>query len=100
MADRREAIGRGLDGGKKKKTHTHGVHYERAGNGGFIAHVHKHFGEGPHSEGHSHSEEHVIPDKDEMMAHMEEHMGDQPGAGEMEPPQEAEAEQEQPQAGM
>lgn len=84
MASEHE-IHRALGGkpGKKPPTHTHGVHYERASNGGYVAHVHKHHGKGPHSEGHSHSEEHVIPDKEALAAHMDEHMGDQPAAGEM-----------------
>jgi hypothetical protein len=96
-----EAAKRGLGGEKKKgKTHTHGVHYERAGNGGYIAHVHKHHGAGPHSEGHSHTEEHSLPDKDAMAEHMEEHMGDQPAVGEMQPQEQPEEAQEQPQAAM
>jgi hypothetical protein len=82
--------------GKKKETHTHGVHYERADNGGVRAHVTKHHGKGPHSEGHSHTEEHVLPDVESMQAHMQEHMGDQPAAGEMEPPAEQAAEGAQP----
>jgi hypothetical protein len=88
MAEKHEAIKKALGEHKAGKTHTHGVHYERAANGGYIAHVHKHRGPGPHSEGHSHSEEHVLPDKDAMAEHMEEHMGDQPAAGEMAPPEE------------
>lgn len=79
--------------GGKSKTHTHGVHYERADNGGYRAHVTKHHGAGPHSEGHSHTEEHILPDKEAMMDHMDQHMGDQPPAGEMEPPQEAQMDQ-------
>lgn len=73
-----------LSGDHKKKktpTHTHGVHYERAGNGGFIAHVHKHHGKGPHSEGHSHTEEHVLPDADAAQAHFQAQMGDHPPVG-------------------
>lgn len=83
----KEEISKALDGGKKGKseTHTHRVEYERAHNGGYVATVHKHHGKGPHSEGHSHTETHVIPDKEQMMEHMDEHMGDQPAAGEMEP---------------
>jgi hypothetical protein len=105
MAEKHEAIKKAL-GNKKGKTHTHGVHYERAANGGYIAHVHKHHGTGPHSEGHSHSEEHVLADKDALAEHLDQQMGDQPAAGEMEPPQEADAEQQQepgampPQQGM
>jgi hypothetical protein len=73
--------------GKGHKTHTHGVHYERADNGGYIAHVHKHHGEGPRSEGHSHTEEHALPDKEAVAEHFDEHMGDQPGFGEEMPQQ-------------
>lgn len=103
MADH-DRVMAALDGGKKKKTptHTHGVHYERAGNGGFIAHVHKHHGKGPHSEGHSHTEEHIVPDMASAQAHLEEQMGDHPAVDEMaggEPPEGGAAEegQEQPQ---
>ena len=88
----------------KHKTHTHGIHYERAGNGGYIAHVHKHHGEGPHSEGHSHTEEHVLPDAETAQAHFAEHMGDHPEfGGEMESPQEDQGEPQPeaaPAAGM
>lgn len=88
----KEEIKRALEGRGKKtgKTHTHSVHYERASNGGIIAHVHKHHGKGPHSEGPSHSEEHVLPDMEAAQAHLDEHMGDQPAAGELQgapPPQ-------------
>ena len=90
--DRESAVHEALGGKKEKKpTHTHGVHYERADNGGYRAHVTQHFGKGPHSEGHSHTEEHVLPDKAAMEEHMDEHMGDQPAAGEMPDPQQAEA---------
>lgn len=88
--DREHEIHRALTGkkggGKKPEMHTHGVHYERADNGGIRAHVTKHLGKGPHSEGHSHTEEHVLPDMKAAQAHMDEHMGDQPAAGEMEEP--------------
>jgi hypothetical protein len=91
-----EAVRRGLDGhGKKSPTHTHGVHYERAANGGYIAHVHKHHGKGPQSEGHSHTEEHVLADKKAQKEHFEEHMGDQPAAGEMPEEEQNPAEQAQ-----
>lgn len=95
----RHALGGG-DKGPKHKTHTHSVHYERASNGGFIAHVHKHHGEGPHSEGHSHTEEHALPDKDAAAEHLEEHMGDQPGYGEEMPAPPAEEAEPAPAAGQ
>lgn len=79
-----EEISRALEGKKgKKETHTHGVHYERADNGGFRAHVTKHHGKGPRSEGHSHHEEHVLASHKDAMAHMKDEMGDQPDAGEL-----------------
>lgn len=89
-------VSQALDGKKKsesRKTHTHGVHYERADNGGIRAHVHKHFGAGPHSEGHSHTEEHVLANHEDAQEHFDDHMGDQPEAGEMQPPEPAEQEQ-------
>ena len=90
--ERTEAVKKALGGhregkGEKPKTHTHGVHYERADNGGVRAHVHKHHGEGPHSEGFSHTEEHVLPDMEAAGDHLQEHMGDQPETGEMPPQQ-------------
>jgi hypothetical protein len=90
-----KALGGANGNGKRPKMHTHGVHYERASNGGYVAHVHKHYGKGPHSEGPSHTEEHVLPDKEAMLEHMDQHMGDQPAAGEMEPPEEAQDGQQQ-----
>lgn len=86
MAAEHEKLMAALGGKKKGPTHTHGVHYERADNGGYMAHVHKHHGKGPHSEGLSHVEEHVVPDAESAQAHLDEHMGDQPpvgGGGEM-----------------
>jgi hypothetical protein len=70
-----------------EKLHTHGVHYERAGNGGVIAHVHRHTGKPGVDHAHHHTEEHVLPDTEAAQAHLDEHMGDQPAAGEMEPAQ-------------
>jgi hypothetical protein len=80
-----EAIHQALGGktGKPRPVHTHGVHYERADNGGVRAHVTKHYGKSPKSEGHSHTEEHVLPNMEAAQEHLQEHMGDQPAAGEM-----------------
>ena len=79
----KEEVKRALDGkGGKSETHTHGVHYERSANGGYHAHVHKHHGPGPHSEGHSHTEEHILPDAEAAKEHFDEHMGDHPEFGE------------------
>lgn len=78
-----DEIKRALTGEHKKKgkTHTHGVHYERAANGGYIAHVHKHHGAAHKSEGFSHTEEHALPGAEDAQAHFDEHMGDQPDVG-------------------
>ncbi len=72
-----------------RKLHTHGVHYERAGNGGVIAHVHRHTGAPGGDHSHHHTEEHVLSDPAAAAEHLQEHMGDQPAAGEMEPQAEA-----------
>jgi hypothetical protein len=89
MAKEHEAARKALGGkeGHEKgaKLHTHGVHYERAGNGGLIAHVHRHTGMPGGEHAHHHTEEHVLPDADAAQEHLEEHMGDQPAAGEVEP---------------
>ena len=72
--------------GKKehKPTHTHGMRIERGASGGHVVHTQKHFGKGPHSEGHSHEEgPHAVPDNKALHAMIDEHMGDQPEAGEM-----------------
>lgn len=78
--DHTEAIHRGLDGSKPKKTHVHRVEYERADNGGFHAKVHVHHAEAPHE--HVHTVHHVLPNAEAAADHLQEHMGDQPAAGE------------------
>ena len=95
MEKREEAVRHAL-GGKKEgehergeKLHTHGVHYERAHNGGVIAHVHRHTGEPGRDHKPHHVEEHVLPDMEAAGDHLQEHMGDQPASGEMEPQQAA-----------
>lgn len=70
---------------KGAKTHTHSVHYERAHNGGFHAHVTKHHEDGSHS----HDEHHVLMSPEDAKEHLEEHMGDQPAVGGSEGPEEA-----------
>ena len=87
----KKALGGGK-GGKHEgpKLHTHELHYKRAGNGGVIAHVHRHTGT-PGGADHAphHVEEHVLPDVEAAQEHMQEHMGDQPPAGDMESAQAA-----------
>lgn len=86
-----EALGH--EGKHKVKAHTHSIHYERADNGGFHARVEKRDHEGhPHK-----TEHHILPDMESAQAHMDEHMGDQPAAGEMPPPPDEEAGEQAPQ---
>lgn len=77
-------IKNGLKKGSGRKLHTHAVRYERADNGGIHAKVERHT-----SEGHHHTEDHVLADADDAAAHLQEHMGDQPAMGEGQPPEEA-----------
>ena len=80
-------VSKALDGGKpvKRKTHTHSMKIERGASGGHVVHTEKHFGKGPHSEGHSHTEgPHVVADNKSLHDMIDEHMGDQPEAGDME----------------
>jgi hypothetical protein len=94
-------VKKALGGKRRGNTHTHEVTYKRAGNGGFIAHVHKHHGKGPHSEGFSHTEEHVLPDMEAAQGHMDAQMGDQPATGAApEAPEEAEDQAQDPAAAM
>ena len=87
--------------GGKAKLHTHEVTYTRAGNGGYHAKVQRHRGAGPHSEGYSHTEDHVLPDAESMQEHLGQHMGDQPEVGEMDSPAEPqESPQQDPTAQM
>jgi len=88
-------IKRALDGkGKKHKLHTHEITYKRSANGGYHATVHRHHGAGPHSEGLSHTEDHILPDMESAQGHLAQHMGDHPEFGEMESPEEAQSEPE------
>jgi hypothetical protein len=69
-------------GNKKGKLHTHSIKYSRADNGGLHAHVERHT-----AAGHHHDEHHVLNGPDEAAEHLQEHMGDQPNAGEGTPPE-------------
>lgn len=80
-----EGIKQALGGKGGKKLHTHSVHYERAANGGFHAHVARHTSDGAHH----HTEHHVLLSPEDAVAHLQEHLGNQPAAGEGEPPEEA-----------
>jgi hypothetical protein len=75
MAD--HEIKRALGGKGTGKLHTHSVHYERADNGGLHAHVARHTSDGAHH----HTEHHVLADPEDAVAHMQEHLGDQPAIG-------------------
>lgn len=86
MADKvKKALG--PKGDKARRAlHTEGVHYKRAHNGGYHAEVERHTGDGKHH----HTEHHVIPNANDLAEHLQDHMGDQPAAGEQQPQQEAE----------
>jgi hypothetical protein len=68
-------------GDKPTKSHgskPHEVHVRRAHGGGYIVkHHHKPDASGIAPE----SEEHVVPDADQLQAHIQDAMGDQPPAG-------------------
>jgi hypothetical protein len=73
-----EALGKGHESKPKKEgkgKHPKEVHVRRGASGGYIAkHLHEpgEDGQMPPENG----EEHVLPDKAAMLAHMDEHMGD------------------------
>lgn len=83
-------------GGKSKSGgKPHSIHVRRGKSGGFIAHHHHE----PDADGMAAPpEEHVIPDTDALMQHMQQNMGDQPPAPAPQPP--AMAGSPAPQAGM
>ena len=78
----KQALGGGHHGEHEPETETHELHYKRADNGGFHVHVSKR-AKATHE--HHHSETHVLPDIEAAKEHLEQHMGDQPPAGEAEP---------------
>jgi hypothetical protein len=88
MADKKKAVHRAMGEApeSKKKTekrHVHKMTIERARSGGHIVHHEMRGGaEGESTDGGSH----VVPDNDALHDHLEEHMGDQPAAGEGEEP--------------
>lgn len=68
---------------KTEKRHVHKMTIERARSGGHIVHHEMRGGaEGEGSDGGNH----VLPDNDALHAHIDQHMGDQPAAGEGEEP--------------
>lgn len=89
MADKKAGVmkhmGQVKEGEKKPaKRHVHKMEIERGAKGGFVAHHHMKGGEKEHEE--SRTGPHVIADTDALHDHMDEHMGDQPAAGEGEAP--------------
>lgn len=70
-------------GGKSAKKHkVHSMHIRKAASGGYIV---KHQHETPEPpEPPQPDQEHVVPDMEALHEHMDEHMGDQPAAGEAE----------------
>jgi len=79
----RAALG-GHKGGAHKahKGHVHSVHVRRAAGGGFIAKNERE--QDPNDPGMGGPpEEHVLPDQESLVQHMQDHLGDQPAAGQM-----------------
>lgn len=66
----------------KRKLHVKREETERADNGGFHRVLHFHDSE---TGEHHHTEHHILPDTEAANEHFEQHMGDQPAAGEVEP---------------
>lgn len=65
---------------RKPKTHVHKVEVERGKKGGYVTHHEMRDKEGNMHE--SRRGPHVIASKKDLQAHMDEHLGDQPDAGE------------------
>lgn len=69
-------------GGKGKKLHTHEVHLRRAQKGAYIArHELRDKAGNPPQDGQRGEAEYALPDKAAMLAHMQQHMGDEPQGG-------------------
>lgn len=82
MSDRSKS---GMGGSKSKSKSKskssdkpHEIHVRRAHGGGFIAKHHKKHKPGEDME---EPQEHVIPDMDQLQAHLQDNLGDQPPAG-------------------
>lgn len=69
----------GRKSGKTSKPGPHEIHIKRAHGGGFIAKHHKKKKAGQLMD--EEPQEHVLSDLDQLKQHMDEHMGDQPPAG-------------------
>lgn len=67
----------------KKAHHVTGMHIRRAANGGFIAH-HDMADEDGNPAVDPGGQDHIIPSMDAAHAHLDQHMGDQPDAGDEE----------------
>jgi hypothetical protein len=66
-------------GGKGKQLHTHEIHLRRTKNKGYIArHELRDKAGNPPQDGQRGEAEYALADKAAMMAHLEQHMGDQP----------------------
>lgn len=96
--EKHEAAKRGMSGEKKgeqgresaktKKAKVHRMEIERADGGGYI--VHHHHEQPKDKEGmseHRPMTKHVVADADDLADHVQEHMGDQPAAGEAPEPE-------------
>jgi hypothetical protein len=78
MQDQMPQSAQKILGGSGKKLHTHEVHLRRTKNKGYIARHELRDSKGnPPTDGQRHEAEYALPDKAAMLAHMEQHMGDQ-----------------------
>jgi hypothetical protein len=68
----------------KEKRHVDEMHIKRGAKGGFVVHHDMKGGEKEHEE--KRTGPHVIANADDLHDHIDEHMGDQPAAGEGEAP--------------
>jgi hypothetical protein len=74
-------------GGKGKQLHTHEIHLRRTRNKGYIArHELRDKAGNPPQDGQRGEAEYSLADKKAMLAHLEQHMGDEPQGDEEEAP--------------
>lgn len=101
MSRSKSGMGGGKSTSKSKSSGAHEVHIKRAHGGGFVVKHHKKHKPGQLDQGEP--EDHVISDMDQLKAHLDDHLGDQPPAGEGPAPEQAAAPAPQaptPQMGM
>lgn len=84
-------------GGKGAKLHTHAMHLRRTANKGYIAKHEMRDSKGqPPKDGQDPEREYSLANKAQMLAHVEQHMGDQPQQDDDDEQQSGGAQQPQP----